>query len=898
MVFYSNIASKDGGASSINDNCNMTFGGNSNTTFDDNKALADGGALHIGYDDDIMFENNCKIIFNRNEAMQGGAIFTPSNIVFIQNSSVQFYNNKATLGGALHVTNVTFKENTAIKFEQNEAIQNGGAIYSDKSNIFAKQNSSITFNSNRAENGGAVFASASTLLVSEHSNVKFYKNIAGKNGGAIHFNNHIKARFYNSSVVTWTSNSGNNYGGAIYSKITQSTKYFNISEINGSSNNTAGLAGNLLYIDVAKSCNISCLTDRIVGVSDQTLYQGTSDKNIATSPEILRLYSRANCINYENAECEKYNIMLGQEIIIYPCLLDYYNNPAEATQFRIIGDDNHKYTLRGSQYVSITCNHTIEGLSIVGNKSKADHGLPLNFSINFTSYTTVGKIISTNLTVQLSPCHPGFQYQSTSQRCECYNNSRIVFCSGSSSTIARGYWFGHVTKIPTVTICPINYCNFGCCKTTNGYYQLSPERVNQCKSHRSGAACGSCEKDYTLSYGSAECIRINKCSTGLITLVVTLTTLYWFVIVVTVFIITYYQVGIGYFYVLTYYYSVVDILLNQHTDLSDELYFTITIMSSIAKMSPQFLGQLCLFKNMSGIDQQFIYYIHPLAISVILILISWLSRHSKKLSMFISRGIIQAICLLLLMSYTSVAVTSLLLLRSLTFADVNKVYTYLSPDIQYFHGRHFVYGITAIIFGLLIVIGLPLLLITEPLMNSKISYFRIKPLLDQFQGCYKDRYRCFAGYYMICRLIIIIIIIIDFSDTFISQYLLLTVGAIITLVHETMRPYADNILNIFDRAILQLIVLVTALPLIESFDSRLVIGISFVLVILPLVQFFMMKIYISKQTLLKIIKAVIKYFQDKDVPDNDANHEENYCVDQVIDDSMRRNATIATIDEK
>ena len=30
--------------------------------------------------------------------------------------------------------------------------------------------------------------------------------------------------------------------------------------------------------------------------------------------------------------------MLGQEIIIYSCLLDHYNNPAEVTQFRIIGE--------------------------------------------------------------------------------------------------------------------------------------------------------------------------------------------------------------------------------------------------------------------------------------------------------------------------------------------------------------------------------------------------------------------------------------------------------------------------------------------------------------------------------------------------------------------------------
>ena len=295
-----------------------------------------------------------------------------------------------------------------------------------------------------------------------------------------------------------TSNTANNYGGAIYSKITQNTKYFNVSEISGSSGNTAGMAGNLLYIEVPKSFNSSCLSHRIVGVNNYTLNQGTLDKNVATPPKILKFYDSVKCIGNESAQCEEYyinNIMLGQEISIYPCLLDHYNKPAEVKQFRIIGEKKLNYSVHSLEYASISCNNAIEGISIVGAKTKA-----LNYSIYLISYATAREIISANLTVELSPCHLGFKYQNKSQKCECYNNSRIVSCSGSSSIIARGYWFGHVTEISTVTICPINYCNFDCCRTTNGYYQLSPERVDQCKSHRSGTACGSCEEGHTLSY--------------------------------------------------------------------------------------------------------------------------------------------------------------------------------------------------------------------------------------------------------------------------------------------------------------------------------------------------------------------------------------------------------------
>jgi len=203
----------------------------------------------------------------------------------------------------------------------------------------------------------------------------------------------------------------------------------------------------------------------------------------------------------------------------------------------------------------------------------------------------------------------------------------------------------------------------------------------------------------------------------------------------------------------------VDIVLSYHLYISQGLYTVVYIMSSIAKVTPQFLGTLCLVTNMSGIDQQLIHYVHPLAVMIIIVMICQSARLSYKLSSFVSTGIIHMICYLLLLSYTSVTTTSLLLLRSLTFDNVDKVYTYLSPEIEYFQGRHLPYFIIAVLCTLMIVIGLPLLLLLQPFLNRKVNFTRVKPLLDQFQGCYKDKYRSFTAYYMICLLAIILIII-------------------------------------------------------------------------------------------------------------------------------------------
>ena len=234
-------------------------------------------------------------------------------------------------------------------------------------------------------------------------------------------------------------------------------------------------------------------------------------------------------------------------------------------------------------------------------------------------------------------------------------------------------------------------------------------------------------------------------------------------------------------------------------------------------------------------------------------------------------------------------------MRSLLFHKVDKVYTYLSPDIEYFHGRHLAYGIVALICIVTIVIGLPLLLIIEPLINHKINFTRIKPLLDQFQGCYKDKFRCFAGYYMICRLVLIAIIIFDFTNDFVASYAVIIVCGVVDFLHVTLKPYNKEILNKFDATILHLMILTAVLLLIDDFDSPIVIAIAFVLVILPVIIFIAIILFLNKSNLKKI---VIQFISKEEPPSNsDVNNNETPMAkfDLVIDDSMRKNATVCVM---
>ena len=914
LLFYNNKARESGAVGCFYYNSQMRFKGTITVRFENNVAKEFAGVLYF-VRSNIIFKGNSTITVKDNKAtLNGGALYFDfsCNVTFSEFTSITFYQNRAFYGGAIIAndhSNITVTGNSALIFDGNNATERGGAVYFNYSSFIIKQKSMIKFDYNKALEGGAVYINCKAVFtIKGYSTVYFYNNLGTVAGGAVKVLNNSSITLEEFIFVKYINNNAQ-YGGAIFLDTTAVMINSSFSKCINFTGNIAKVSGNSVYQDTDKVCNTSCISGRLIGISSDY---------VATPPNELKFYDPAVCIdNDSDTQCNSYyvqNIMLGTEIVVPACVLDYYNQSLDSTQFLVQSSkvhSNYNYFVSGPKQILISCD-MFKGIRIMGNHSISKS---VNFSINITLNIALNsnwKLILVNLIIELSPCHPGFWQYPKSKICECYNASDIVFCFDSSSTIKRGYWFGSVTGRPTVTFCPINYCNFTCCETSNGYYQLSPVRDNQCRSHRSGAACGRCEKGYTLSFDSVECVRMKECTIGWTILVLALVVLYWIIIIAAVFAMMHFKVGIGYLYAITYYYSVVDLLLNQNWYHSNTLYIIVNVMSSIAKVIPQFLGQFCFITNMNGIDQQFIHYIHPVAISLFLVMITVLARRSHRLSSFISKGIIHVICCLLLLSYTSLATTSLLLMRPLIFHDVDQVYTYVSPDVEYFHGRHLVYTIVAVLFTIVFVIGLPLLLLLEPFLNSKINFTKIKPLLDQFQGCYKDKYRLFAAYYMICRLIIITIIIANSSNSFIFQYLLNFACVLMDLIHQIFKPYSNSILNNFDGVILHCLVLVSVLPLGEihnDFRPNVAVGITFIYVMLPSMIFITMSLLINKDKVkslpgycyLKCSQLYSRYHNCNEIPLNEipliipdkSSNKDEYI--NVIDDSKRKNATVCDV---
>ena len=282
----------------------------------------------------------------------------------------------------------------------------------------------------------------------------------------------------------------------------------------------------------------------------------------------------------------------------------------------------------------------------------------------------------------------------------------------------------------------------------------------------------------------------------------------------------YFQINVGYLYGIIYYYSIVNILLGPIINYSGGFDVIEIMISTIVKLNPRFLGKLCFMQaSMSGIDQYALHYVHPTGILFILFVLTLIARRSQRFALFISRGAIRSICIILILAYTSIADTSLQLLRQLKFSDVNELYVYLSPDIKYFSDRHIIYVIIAILFELVIVVGLPIILLFEPYVNCCINFTRIKPILDQFQGCYRDKCRWFAAVYLLSRQAILIIMTINFVNGYTAVYLLITVCLIIALLHYHVQPYKNITLNRYDGFILQLLVQAVSLQMVTVCES-------------------------------------------------------------------------------
>ena len=797
--------------------------------------------------------SSCNFTNNTNSSVVGDNVDITllHNVTFYNNVVVDTSGKLSADGAAIKVYNSTVSVNGTVMFCNNKAGNNGGAVYLLYSNITTTEGIVIFYN-NSASNGGAVYVGRESNFYTTRTLLQFKDNTATSNGGAFYvdiFNEIVEQIVHHyHSLLTAPNDFVRNIANGM-----ESNAYFNMEQAfcdryyfyeNTFSSSTFNIIPNHKSYVTINSSNFTCTNDEC-----QVEFRSHDIHNIgikifdcfrnSISPTVY------SCSVSCSPSISSYN---------YDCLIDSSNN------IRIFSNDTIvKCYLNEDDYIDI------------------DIGLEVN-----DYYSGSYWVVAVHWNKQLGNCSNDIAHVASRHHGCLPISCDLLHYTGNvpegldclhdqydpyyAYNIIPGYWIDNGFK-KYVHSCPANLCNHDFdLNEAIELQEILPDSNYQCNQYWTGLACGECDSSkYSILYDTENCVHLGKChlhsfaSNFLLLLCVSFA--YWCLILFLVFVLLHFQFDVtaGYAYSVIFYYSILEVLANMfyalsHTDYCwdgilnsiDEIVQVLSVFSNIVNLRPPFLRYLGLCLHQTEIiDHVYLTYLHSLIVTVLIALIFVTARRYVAVARYIGRYVnSKSICLLLLLSYSSVCYTSIQLLKPLAVYYVSGVFypgythlvwhTYLSPGVKYFHGRHILYGIIAILCELIIGIGLPLVILTQRYL---IRYFNlklisIKPVIDQLQGCYKEEYRWFAAYYLICRQVI-------YGTDIVTQFLsvnpssnIIMVCILMLAIHLWFQPYKKRSLNFFDSIIL-LILIVVAFS--GFFGGGLCTGTVLVCSVLPII---------------------------------------------------------------
>ena len=522
--------------------------------------------------------------------------------------------------------------------------------------------------------------------------------------------------------------------------------------------------------------------------------------------------------------------MLGEKFYLNPNLTDIFEHTST-------GFANGYVALlhrNGNGYTDSGVNYTLVGPSSLGINSFTrttpyfiegpDNETFLALELIYNSYRTR----SAQVKVEVVPCKTGYYYSADSKMCECVK-SNSIFCNSTSVCIQKGYWYDNASKI-TIP-CPTRNCGYSnghCpppteqCPTSPGYCNIT-DPGDVCQKGRGHYLCSDCKEGYAFNYGAFLCVPDSTCKPQNTVFIMFGVVAYWllFIVVLLVILTLQLQMGSGFMYGLVYYSSVVTLFTD--TSIDSPILWTITdIAVSLTQLDPRVIAAslpICFAKDMNALHHLMMFYVTPVFIISIVMGIVCLARYCrcpKRISLA-ENSSIHAICMLILFSYTSLSHTSFQVLRPVVIDGSVKVHE--APGTRYFDPKyHLPFALVALFFEFFISLPTCVLLILAPCLSRKLNFvkLRLKPIVDEFQACYRPECRWFAGFYFLARQLMFLASIIP-HDLPQSNLTLQFLSAIILLVHTSFQPYKRRWLNILDMIFLALCLRYTTLHSTEQY---------------------------------------------------------------------------------
>lgn len=701
---------------------------------------------------------------------------------------VEFHNHTST---ALHVTEgiVTFLNNTEALFQNNSGYK-GGAM--------------------------SLYGSSSLWLYS-NTTLRFHNNTASADGGAIY-------------------QTTQNYHDFISSRTCFIKSYTNSSDqqqrprliFHG---NSAAQVGQSMYATTFLPCYFEQFpASGKLATSNRTMADAlnrTANFHFGEQKYQDALATSGISFNFEGYE--RLSVVPGKTLEIPINMTDELNSPSPSL-FRVVNDKRCE-TDRPYMFDTIEIRGT----------ERTECNLSL-ISVNLRA--TLIKA-----TVSVRKCPPGFHADNKSYACVCSAYSKKHAYPGINTChdrqpfayLKQGFWVGFDTdqeSLLTAAPCPTSFCAAKVNKSGPGIalpQQSSPKALEHtiCQPHRTGWLCGRCQANRTTYYHSPSyrCGSQEACVCGIFFYL--LSEILPIAVMFSVIAIFDIRFTTGTASGLVFFAQVIDtVSLNMKWNLEASKsikYLSILYKVIYGLFNFNFFNlevvSFCLWKNATVLDVIAFRYVSVVfAFFLLLLIVLFLKYCTCNCSLFKngrlrrnrSRSVIHSISALLVMCYAQCTNISFHILAKTTLKGAGgeaKHDVTLFGGIHYFQKDHLVYALAAC-FCLSTLVSLPPLLLlvypgyatifsicklneTRPLRIVSQMFIKLKPFLDSFQGCYRDKLRFYSGFYFVSRVAILAVnaFVSSILETviFIEILLLLLLGAY-TICHPFQKA-KDNINN-------------------------------------------------------------------------------------------------------
>ena len=367
------------------------------------------------------------------------------------------------------------------------------------------------------------------------------------------------------------------------------------------------------------------------------------------------------------------------------------------------------------------------------------------------------------INITILQCPLGFKFDEDKEMCNCNNYlinvpdiviSCLINNNTGEITVSGKCWIGMYSgKLAVHRFCPLDYC-------ISELHSVDLQQQHlQCTNNRSGVLCGACQTGLSLGLGTARCL--DNCSNYYLFLIILFTLAG---LAVTLMLLKCnITVSMGIINPLILYANIVHVNAIIFFPQYKQLILTNILEVFIAWLNLDFGIETCFYRGMTAYGHTWLQFVFPVYIWLLVVLLIYTSRYSVTASKMIGRNAVSVLATLFLLSYAKLLRTVISAVASISLEDEDRkshLLWRMDANVPYLSPPHAVLFSTALLAVLLYILPLTLLTLLAPLLQARTNHrmmrwvVRIKPLLDAYQGPYKDKYRNWTGVTLLLRVIL------------------------------------------------------------------------------------------------------------------------------------------------